>query len=82
MVFAIGWSSVSIASAKVMQMSMQHEQMMSSFSSTQHQAMMKKASLQLIKNHCIDRQKYNNDHNQSINHDQHVNNLQNCPTCV
>lgn len=82
MVFAIGWSSVSIASAKVMQMSMQHEQMMSSFSSTQHQAMMKKASLQLIKNHCIDRQKYNNDHNQSINHDQHVNNLQNCHTQV
>jgi hypothetical protein len=80
MVFAISWSSVSIASVNVMQMSMQHEQMMYSFSSTEHQEMMKQASLQQIKNHCIDMQEHNNDHNQSINHDQQANDLNSCHT--
>lgn len=60
MVFAIGWSGVSIASVKTMQMGMQmqHEQMqhqpIQKQKNSSHAAMMQNMSLQEMKQHCAD----------------------------
>jgi uncharacterized membrane protein len=79
MVFAIGWSGVSIASMKVMPMSMQHQQMMSSMSVSEHQAMMQSASLQKLENHC-DVKLNKLQQNQPTDHEQQNNNLKSCHT--
>lgn len=56
MVFAIGWSSVSVASVKTMHitMQMQHQQM--NQSDTAHQQIMQGMSVQDMKAHCADLQ--------------------------
>lgn len=79
MVFAIGWSGVSIASMKVMPMNMQHQQMMSSMSVSEHQAMMESASLQKLESHC-DVKQNKHQQNQTTDHEQQNNNLKNCHT--
>ena len=48
MVFAIGWSSVSIASVNMMQ----HAQMMNASLLDEHQSMMKNSAVQEMKQHC------------------------------
>ena len=74
MVFAIGWSSVSIASVNVMQ----HEQMMNSSLLDEHQSMMKNSVVQEMKQHCADIQQKQNDQNSHLNHEQQLQNLKNC----
>lgn len=58
MVFSIGWSSVSVASVKTMQLSMQmqHQQMLNSNAGQQmmHVDQMQKMSVQQMKQHCMD----------------------------
>jgi 3-dehydroquinate dehydratase len=55
MVFAIGWSSVSVASVKTMQISMQmqHEQIQNQ-TGVDHATMMQHMSVQDMKQHCAD----------------------------
>lgn len=55
MVFAIGWSSVSVASVKTMQISMQmqHEQIQNQIG-VDHATMMQNMSVQDMKQHCTD----------------------------
>ena len=74
MVFAIGWSSVSIASVNVMQ----HEQMMNSSLLDEHQSMMKNSVVQEMKQHCVDIQQKQNDQNSHLNHEQQLQNLKDC----
>lgn len=74
MVFAIGWSSVSIASVNVMQ----HEQMMNSSLLDEHQSMMKNSVVQEMKQHCADIQQKQNDQNSHLNHEQQLQNLKDC----
>lgn len=78
MVFAIGWSSVSIASVKTMHMSMQmqHEQMMNQLGTTQHQQMMQAMTVQDMKAHCADMQMQLDD--QQANIDLQKQNLTDC----
>lgn len=78
MVFAIGWSSVSIASVKTMHMSMQmqHEQMMNQLGTTQHQQMMQAMTVQDMKAHCADMQMQLDD--QQANTDLQKQNLTDC----
>ena len=78
MVFAIGWSSVSIASVKTMHMSMQmqHEQMMNQLGTTQHQQMMQAMTVQDMKAHCADMQMQLDD--QHANTDLQKQNLTDC----
>ena len=78
MVFAIGWSSVSIASVKTMHMSMQmqHEQMMNQMGTAQHQQMMQAMSVQDMKAHCADMQMQLDD--QHANTDLQKQNLTDC----
>lgn len=78
MVFAIGWSSVSIASVKTMHMSMQmqHEQMMNQLGTTQHQQMMQAMTVQDMKAHCVDMQMQLDD--QHANTDLQKQNLTDC----
>ena len=78
MVFAIGWSSVSIASVKTMHMSMQmqHEQMMNQVETAQHQQMMQAMSVQDMKAHCADMQMQLDD--QHANSDLQKQNLTDC----
>ena len=78
MVFAIGWSSVSIASVKTMHMSMQmqHEQMMNQLGTTQHQQMMQAMTGQDMKAHCADMQMQLDD--QHANTDLQKQNLTDC----
>ena len=68
MVFSIGWSSVSFASANVMQISMQHDQMSDS---TVHHTMMNNMSVQAMKAHCMDMQQ--SQHHNEQNHDRQHN---------
>ena len=49
MVFAIGWSSVSIASVNMMQ----HAQMMNASLLDEHQSMMKNSTVKEMKQHCF-----------------------------
>ena len=78
MVFAIGWSSVSIASVKTMHMSMQmqHEQMKNQLGTTQHQQMMQAMTVQDMKAHCADMQMQLDD--QHANTDLQKQNLTDC----
>ncbi|MDR6542806.1 hypothetical protein ABIC56_003089 [Acinetobacter bereziniae] len=79
MVFAIGWSGVSIASAKVMQMSMQHQQMMSSSHHIDgHQTKKEYGSVQQLKNLCTDINKNKNGQNQHTNDDQAITDQNDC----
>lgn len=68
MVFAIGWSSVSIASVNAMQikMQMQHQQTQNQSNTHQRQSSMLGMSLQEMNNHCIDLQ-------QAVTQDAHHN---------
>lgn len=73
MVFAIGWSGVSIASVNSMQISMQHQQMMNDHHN------MTNMSVPEMKAHCNDMQQQ--DHASSaINHDQQMQDLKDCHT--
>lgn len=70
MVFAIGWSSVSVASIKTMQISMQmqHEQIQNQ-TSVDHATMMQHMSVQDMKQHCADleaQNQQNTDTSQSL----------------
>ncbi|AXY55895.1 hypothetical protein CDG60_04425 [Acinetobacter chinensis] len=67
MVFAIGWSSVSVASVKTMQISMQmqHEQIQNQIG-VDHATMMQNMSVQDMKQHCADLEAQNNDTAQSL----------------
>lgn len=80
MVFAIGWSSVSIASVNTMQISMQHGQMQNSsgVSSVGHRQMMQNMSVQEMKNHCMEVQQNLEQHSPHSNHDQKMQNLKDC----
>ncbi len=88
MVFAIGWSGVSVASVKTMHMSMEqmtHEQMLNQVNGQQHQNMMHTMTVSEMKAHCADLQMQSESqaHSQDSNtaklsHDQQMQSLKDC----
>lgn len=72
MVFAIGWSGVSVASVKTMQISMQmqHQEIQlnqtQNLQNTSHAMLMQNMSVQDMKQHCADLEAQNNDTAQSL----------------
>lgn len=90
MVFAIGWSGVSIASVKTMHitMQMQHEpdQQVSHVGQESHQkvsaheSVMQGMSVQEIKNHCMDLQQQVLSDHTDLNHKQQIQSLKDCHT--
>lgn len=77
MVFAIGWSGVSVASVNSMQISMQmqHEQ-----TSKDHQSMMQQMTVQEMKAHCNDLQQQAVSGNANLSHIQQMQGLKDCHT--
>lgn len=93
MVFAIGWSGVSMASVKTMQMGMQMQHQQDSQQNLQNQSnnhpneplshaqMMQGMSVQEMKNHCTDLQQQavtDSKQNHDESHDLQMQNLKNC----
>ncbi len=93
MVFAIGWSGVSMASVKTMQMGMQMQHQQDSQQNLQIQSnnhqneplsdaqMMQGMSVQEMKNHCMDLQQQaisDAAHSDNQSHDQQMKNLKAC----